>query len=93
MTLLERLLPFDMQFTVWHYDLAGDATETSACISEHAPGTWDPHGNLWDRTQTYLDTVELWYIDEQQATHYWWALPWVTEFISKHPCQRSQRRK
>ena len=65
---IEDTVPVETSFALWGYAYTGDGSEFSAVVSENNPtvviNTFRNGCAAWDRSRTYLDSVERWNGDQ-----------------------------
>lgn len=78
---MSDVLSWDSQHLLWGYVVLGDMAEFSAVIAEGQdwPEFTRNRCPAWDRTASYLNSIESWKDGERQPLPWWWALPGVCE--------------
>ena len=77
--------PFPTQLAIWGAawawsDAPVDEAKNPAALAEHRPGQWMPD-ELWDKTLTYLDSVERWHGTVRMPVPWWWALAVAPDLV------------
>lgn len=72
------MIDFQSDILIWGAAYSGNAVDTNAVLAETGEIAWDQDG-------AYLDSIELWYDGQPEATPYYWALPAVTQMLLDHP--------
>lgn len=77
MTKLWKCASFDVSMKIWGYELAGDASDFSATVSENRNGCYDQM-IYWDQDLPRLLSYERWVDGVLQPIKWFWAFRWLS---------------